>query len=123
MGPDPHRGLPGPTREPSQLRPTAARGGAPSPPCFTGEMSARRILGVFSALAAWLAVMATPALAAAGGGTSHFRTPGGGGGFHGGGHGIGRVFILVWLLRHPVGWAILLLLLLVFAMRSRGRLR
>jgi predicted lipid-binding transport protein (Tim44 family) len=59
--------------------------------------------------AALLAVGAAPALAAAGGGSAGFHGGGGGGGGH------GKLFILLWLVTHPIALAVVLAVVLVFA--------
>src|SRR3954451_22226174 len=70
-------------------------------------MKARALL----TLTALLALSAGPAYAAAGGGSSGFH--GGGGGGEGGG---GKLFILLWLITHPIALGLVLIAAACFAL-------
>jgi predicted lipid-binding transport protein (Tim44 family) len=73
-------------------------------------MSISRVGRVGLVTVALSAVAAAPALAAAGGGSAGFHGGGGGGG--GGG---GKIFILLWLVTHPIALALVVLAVLCFA--------
>src|SRR3954470_15275949 len=70
-------------------------------------MKARALL----TLTALLALSSAPAYAAAGGGSSGFSGGGGGGG--GGG---GKLFILLWLITHPIALGLVLIVVACFAL-------
>src|SRR3954469_16718546 len=70
-------------------------------------MKARALL----TLTALLALSSAPAYAAAGGGSSGFSGGGGGGG--GGG---GKLFILLWLITHPIALGLVLITIACFAL-------
>src|SRR4051795_5423105 len=84
-------------------------------------MKARTLL----TLTALLALSSAPAYAAAGGGSSGFSGGGGGGG--GGG---GKLFILLWLITHPIALGLVLIVAAIVALymkvdsaRYQGRRR
>jgi predicted lipid-binding transport protein (Tim44 family) len=74
----------------------------------------RNTIGIAAATAGITAIGAAPALAAAGGGSAGFHGGGGGGGS-------GKIFILIWLIAHPIALAFVVGVVLCLYMYSQAK--